>query len=386
MLCAASVVHGQVIYREGPFGGQRFYVGSQGVAGGCYVGPGGQMVCGPNGCPGGPGGAQTIVQPPQVPAAGQAPRVGAAAPSPVVVRIASRRGDTTKWGSGALVDWRDGTALVLTCAHILQAGFEPSVIFGDRSQLPVQVLAADALHDCALLTVRVGKCRVIPLADSPPQAGSVYWAGWGQGVYGQTGGPVLGIDGDWLYVRGEPRNGDSGGPIYSAQGQLVAILNKGSQTDNEPWESSGPHVAWIRGFIALHWDKTSSDGVFTPPIDEAPLPLPAGKPRENPDLGQRELIAEVAALRKAVAALTLKAGPPGPPGPDGPAGPPGCPGKDADPAAVAELRAAVAVLQNRVDQPITFRTRRPDGTIIESSEVHLGQSQDLFLVPQRRSP
>jgi len=391
---------GQVIYREGPLGGQRFYAGPQGVAGGCYVGPGGQMVCGPGGC-GPQGGAQTVPAPAWQPARPFAPpsaapippsgqgmipqtqgRVRAGTPSPVVVRVESRRGPVTIKGTGTLVAWRAGRGLVLTVAHVLKAGYRVVVRLADGREIDGRVVAADAQHDAALVEIDVPKVQVIHQADAVPQGGAASWAGYGQDAWAVTAGQVAGTDGDFLVVQGKGREGDSGSPIYTPQGAMIGMLSESSQGPGEPWRSEGPRIEWISGFVALHWDKTEQAADPPPQTQQQQVsqPLPNGEPRVDEDHGQRQLLAEVAALRKAIAALELKAGPPGP------VGPPGPPGKDADPAAVAELRAAVAALQARVEEPITFHLRAEDGTIIESSEVRLGESQDLFLIPQRRSP
>ncbi len=392
MLWAVSATAaGQVIYREGPLGGQRFYAGPQGVAGGCYVGPGGQMICGPSGsC--GPSvpmqGAVRFAPPPapqQPPTTGFAPgrgQAGAGTPSPVVVRVESRRGPVAIKGTGTLVAWRAGRGLVLTVAHVLKAGYRVVVRLADGREINGRVVAADAQHDAALVEIDVPKVQVIHQADAVPQGGAASWAGYGQDAWAVTAGQVAGTDGDFLVVQGKGREGDSGSPIYTPQGAMIGMLSESSQGPGEPWRSEGPRIEWISAFVALHWDKTQQAADPPPQTQEQHVsrPLPNGEPRLDEDHGQRQLLAEVAALRKAIAALELKAGPPGP------VGPPGPPGKDADPAAVAELRAAVAALQARVEEPITFHLRREDGTIIESSEVRLGQSQDLFLIPQRRSP
>lgn len=251
--------------------------------------------------------------------------------SPVVVKIVSTRRPIQKHGSGSMVGWRDGRGLVLTVAHILQAGYTPAIRFSDGAELPATIVAADALHDCALLEVRVPVRTCIRMAAGPPQSGAVSWAGYGGNGYAGSGGRVLGVDGDFLKIDGEAREGDSGAPIWGVDGGLVAILSDGMQVPGEPWVVSGPHVGWIRQFIAAHWPADPGPlplpGPEPPPLplpnhnaDPSPLPGPAAPPLVMVGPGVSELAdlrAEVAALRKAIEALSLTPGPPGPRGAPG---------------------------------------------------------------------
>lgn len=375
-LMIAGVAAGQqVIYRQGPLGGQRYY--SSGIGGQVQIqGPwqrsisqGGQCQSGQ--CQGGactaPGAAGTpswqpsrpslpYMPPPSLPppqatgsegisqAQGGA---GARTPSPVVVKIESKRGDTTKHGTGALVQIRGSLGLIATCAHILQAGYEPVVVFSDGDRAAAAILATDALHDCALLVVTLtGDRKVFRMAASPPSSGAVYWDGYGSGRYASSGGTVIGVDGDFLKLRGRPREGDSGSPIYTADGAMVALLTEGSQVPGQPWESTGPHIGWIRAFIAAHWPPANGAGLAASPESlQAPAasgtmpsvlsPAVAQTPAAAGSSDLAGLRAEIAELRQAVQALALvplKSGPIGPPGPagkdgqDGRSGPPGPPG------------------------------------------------------------
>jgi len=247
----------------------------------------------------------------------------------VVVKIESKRGDTTKHGTGVIYDWRAGRGLILTCAHILQAGYASSVIFSDGTRLPAEVLVADALHDAALLVVIGGKRLAIKHADATPTGGSVYWEGYGGEGYATSPGQVLAIDGDFLRIQGVPREGDSGAPIYTSQGALVAIMNDGDRLPGEPWQVSGPHIVWLKAWIAQHWPPPAfraglANQATTPAEQPGAVAPPTAQPPAAP--GSVDLAgvqAEIAELRKAVQSLALTPGVPGTPGPAGPAGPQG---------------------------------------------------------------
>jgi hypothetical protein len=215
-----------------------------------------------------------------------------------------------------MIGWNDGRGLVVSVAHILQAGWSPAVIFSDGTSLPARIVATDALHDCALLEIQTPKRPCIGLAATPPRSGPVYWAGYGPGAYQVGSGQVIAIDGDFLKARGKPREGDSGGPIYGPDGRLVAIISEGTQVGREPWNASGPHVGWLREWIA----KCRTPPVQAPgqePVNTPPLvAVPDDQPTPSAELA--DIRAELAALRKVIAELELKPGPPGPAGPPGP--------------------------------------------------------------------
>ena len=309
-----------------------------GIGGGCSSG-----ACRTGACPPPMSQPQRWAQPNQAApprAPRPQPRAQARTPCPAIVQIHSKRGDTTKKGTGAVVDWRDGRALILTCAHILRGGFEPFVIFSDGSSLPARIVVADALHDCALLEVQTPSIRCMRLAAAPPSSGQVSWEGYGGGSYRGSNGRVIGIDGDFLKIPGQGRDGDSGAPVWGLDGGLVAILNDGSQVADEPWQVAGPHIGWIRGLIDQYWKSPPVYGTGqgqaenTSPIpvpgtaqtepgggDQLPLiPVPDPWPAAGPCTGLAEIRVELAELRKASVDLAKLPGIPGPPGPQGPPG------------------------------------------------------------------
>ena len=179
----AGIAHGQVTYREGPFGGQRFQMGPQGVAGGCYVGPGGKMICGPNGC----GSSSPTTG--QVPAR-TAPR-GAGMPSPVVVAAPARwaavcvvtcddGGGTRSLGSGVLVGVHptDDVAAVLTCWHTFRDQKGEIHVFIGGGKYAATLKAKDPDQDIALLWIRRprGDVKPLPLAKHDPGFEDPLWS------------------------------------------------------------------------------------------------------------------------------------------------------------------------------------------------------------------
>jgi len=279
----------------------------------------GQRVCGPNGC--------SVVSPPQAGQGQGQTQAGARQPSPVVVRVESTRGDVTAHGTGAIVKWRRGRGLIVTVAHVLKAGARIVVRFATGQRYYARVVATDATRDAALLEIACPNRLCMPLAKRLPRRGqAIYWAGYGQGSYQTTYSEAVGVDGDLLGATGNAREGDSGSPIYNAEGELVGIVAECTKLGNGPWTTSGPSSVWLAAWIKAEWtDGNSPDEAA---VGVAPLPPAAGVAPAAGDLTQ--LRAEIAQLREAIDGLALKEGPPGKDGRDGKDGAQGPAGKDAD--------------------------------------------------------
>jgi len=323
----------QVIYRRGPFGFWERVVVQNGPAA-CYQTPGGPVCM--------PGASASVYT---SPAAASRPAIrntnptatgNRCQPSPLIVAIRSTRGDTTKKGTGVVVEVRDGVGLVLTCAHILKAGYTPTVTFGDMNAgpLPAEVLATDAMHDAALLLVRGVRPGSIRIAAASPPAGTmVQWQGYGGQGYAGSGGRVIGSDGDFLIVQGQTRDGDSGSPIYTPDAGLVGILTEAGRVPGEAWQASGPRVEWLRLFIAKHRPPTKGVGLVDRGVSvvvDGTGSAEAGT--AGPD-SLSAIRADLAELRDLVVDLVVTPGPVGATGAQGPKGdrgPAGAPGVKGD--------------------------------------------------------
>ncbi len=241
----------------------------------CLLLPGiasGQSLCGPDGCP----------VPGQSAVAGRP-----SAKHPAVVHIISTRGDRQKHGSGTLVDVGDGSGLVVTAAHILGSDYDIQVSFPGVSgnyRSRATIVATDALHDCALLAVvSPAGIKGMPLAKAYAKQGErLTWAGYG-GNQGYAIGTaiVAGYEHDWLVARGVVREGDSGGPLYTAGG-LVGVVCEITQDRGRPWHIRGPQILWIRRFIERFRARRAPPPLVavTPPPKVEPEVKPKGEPKE----------------------------------------------------------------------------------------------------------
>jgi S1-C subfamily serine protease len=182
-----------------------------------------------------------------------APLAAAAAPGPrpAVCRIECGAGPSRDCGSGVLVEARDGRAKVLTAWHVVRDGRNAITIrWPDGTSGTARVTAWDSAWDLAVLSTAAPAAAPVPIAARPPAVGDrLTLAGYGPVpfVYREASGEVTQFVGPsrhpmhMVEVRAAARQGDSGGPIFNARGEVVAVLwgSTGGLT-------AGSHVAEIR--------------------------------------------------------------------------------------------------------------------------------------------
>ncbi|MCS7237118.1 MAG: serine protease [Thermoguttaceae bacterium] len=174
-------------------------------------------------------------------------------PHPAVARIIAAEGAALSCGSGTLIAQTEQYGLVLTNWHVVrEARGTIAVVFPDGMRVPAVVVAGDAVWDLALLMIPPVAIPPIPLADAVAQPGEyLVIAGYGRGNYRAAAGrcvqyvaPGIGYPAEMLEVSVGARQGDSGGPILNAQGQLAGVLfgTTGGRT-------IGSHAGRIRQFL-----------------------------------------------------------------------------------------------------------------------------------------
>jgi S1-C subfamily serine protease len=185
-----------------------------------------------------------------------APPVAAApGPRPAVCRIECGAGPSKDCGTGVLVEARDGRAKVLTAWHVVRDGRTAITIrWPDGTSAPARATAWDSAWDLAVLSTAAPAAAPMPLAPRPPAVGDrLTLAGYGPVPfrYREASGEVtqfLGPTGrhpmHMVEIRAAARQGDSGGPIFNARGEVVAVLwgSTGGLT-------AGSHVAEIRRML-----------------------------------------------------------------------------------------------------------------------------------------
>jgi hypothetical protein len=164
----------------------------------------------------------------------------------VRLKIEDARGSS--YGSGTLIDARQGEALVLTCGHIFRdsqgKGRITVHLFNPQApeQLPGRLVGYDLEHDVALVSIRPG----VPL-DIAPVAPKEQRIDRGDKVVTvgcNNGGPATAIGSQIssidkfvgppnLQVAGMPVEGRSGGGLFNAEGMVIGVCNAADPADNE---------------------------------------------------------------------------------------------------------------------------------------------------------
>ena len=176
-------------------------------------------------------------------------------PHPAVVRvIVPERGGATSYGSGTLVDVHDRYGLVITNYHVVSDAAGPvAVLFPDSFQTAAQVVKVDRDWDLAALAIWKPEVEPAAIASQAPQPGEpLVIAGYGQGLYRAAAGrcvqylsPAVRMPSETVEVSVAARQGDSGGPIFNARGELAGVLwgSGGGRTE-------GSYCGRVRQFLA----------------------------------------------------------------------------------------------------------------------------------------
>lgn len=186
-------------------------VGWIGSTGDCWA-----QTCGPNGCPFPSGSSSSI---------------GHSATCRIVNTLPS---GVRCIGSGTLVDREEKYGLIITCQHLFQEGVGTiRVGFSNGETFWGRLLHQDRAADLAALLIARPSADPVPVATNLPQPGEEVWScGYGpDGRYGCNRGRVVGYvrtaqmsSWETLELTGQARQGDSGGPVLNARGELVAVL------------------------------------------------------------------------------------------------------------------------------------------------------------------
>ena len=258
----------------------------------------------------------------------------------------------TGYGSGIIVDVREGAAYVLTAWHLFmdrKADGKITALVSGKAYGAV-LLDTDAVWDLAVLKIRNPGIRRVLLTDTTPKVGQKFFlSGFGPGTYQQVSGRLVQFDAPVAPGKEMPfefakfgctvRNGDSGGPILDARGRLVGVVSA-SQYGNS-YGSCFPRIRnFLRGILPLYPNRPAGDPFrppeltpqkpvpftydpdnLTPPVIE--ITVPAGPPTE---INYEKIVALV--FSKMVDEQERFRGPTGAVGSQGPRGQGGPQGKD----------------------------------------------------------
>ncbi|MEM8863940.1 MAG: trypsin-like peptidase domain-containing protein [Planctomycetota bacterium] len=156
-----------------------------------------------------------------------------AAPRPAVARIVVQEQGGAAFGSGSLVDARGEYGLVVTNWHVVRDATGPiEVIFPSGFRSEARSLKLDEDWDLAALVIWRPPVMPLPLATHAPQPGEpLTICGYGSGLYREASGrcidyysPEIGLPQELVELNVEARQGDSGGPILNARGEIAGVL------------------------------------------------------------------------------------------------------------------------------------------------------------------
>jgi len=209
----------------------------------------------------------------RLPARKPPPRANQARPHPAVCRVIATERIGVSFGSGTLIDVRGRVGLVVTNWHVIRDAAGPlEVVFPDGFRSPARPLKTDKDWDLAALVVWRPQSDPVPLADRAPQPGDwLMIAGYGRGRYRAASGrctqyvaPGARFPLEMVELSAEARQGDSGGPIFNAEGELAGVLFGAGQG-----VTMGSYGGRVRQFLA---SLTGDPGYHQPPGDELPSP------------------------------------------------------------------------------------------------------------------
>jgi S1-C subfamily serine protease len=168
------------------------------------------------------------------------------------VRIVVAEGPSTSRGSGVAI----GDGKVLTAWHVVRTNSSaniPTVYFQDGTQSKARVVKADDAFDLALLQCETPGPAFALLGDEPTVKESLTVVGYGPhpSSWRESRGRIIGRARpssehpmDHIIISTPARQGDSGGPVFNAQGHIAGILwgSEGSRT-------YATHAGRIREFL-----------------------------------------------------------------------------------------------------------------------------------------
>jgi len=154
-------------------------------------------------------------------------------PHPAVARIIVPEGDATAFGSGTLVDVREGYGLVVTNWHVVRdSRGVVKVEFPGGFRSHARPLKVDSNWDLAALVIWRPPIEPVKLATQPPRPGDLLTIhGYGRGQYRIATGrcttyyaPRQNFPHEMVELDVEARQGDSGGPIFNHCGEMAGVL------------------------------------------------------------------------------------------------------------------------------------------------------------------
>lgn len=164
------------------------------------------------------------------------------------VRLTIEDPEGFSYGSGTIIDARQGEALVLTCGHIFRDSKGKGKISvdlcapGAPQKLAGRLVSYDLKRDVGLISLRPGvqvtAAPLAPVGHRVNKGDKVYSVGCNNGGQATVQeSHVTAIDKFLgppnVQVAGQPVQGRSGGGLFSAEGLVIGVCNAADPADNE---------------------------------------------------------------------------------------------------------------------------------------------------------
>lgn len=309
--------------------------------------------------------------------------------NPAIVRVGSRYGRFTDYGTGTIINRRGKTAIVLTCWHTLRDGGAKDVfVVANGRRYHARVLHTDRTWDVAVLQIQDPGITPIAMATTSPIRGQTMilaGLGQGQGNYRQVSGQLQGYRApqgatnfQWMAVAAGSRDGDSGGPVLY-RGRVVGLVSTTSG-----YASYGPCLPRLRMILrAVLPPYPNRPGVIVPkpvvvvPVSPSVLPAPV---TTDPPTIDYDKLAEAILKQLDLESLRGPTGLQGLPGNDGQTGDAGpTPAIDID-YLTASVLAKLFDEENPLLPPVVLEIHHPDGKVFTQAKP-LGVPLRIRLVP-----
>lgn len=312
-------------------------------------------------------------------------------------------------GSGCYL----GDRFVSTANHVVPSNTPGRVIFRDGKRHGFRVHSRDTQWDIAILEIEPHPSLPgVPIATADVRQGeTVYSMGFGSG-FRVFGGPIQGFVGnqnggnDWFNHRNGAVSGDSGGPVFRTNGEMVGVL----------WGTGGgntyasrtrrfrllcqplfPRLAqWRSNRLARlgvtpqnpYASQNCPDGncPLVPPQNSPSSPItypdpvaPTDTPQAGCNCDQEAVIAAIIdRIKNDPELLERIKGEAGPPGPQGP---PGATGTRGEQPSESDLSLALRkyISENQDEFNISLALVNEDGVEIDRDTVSLGGTLKLQL-------
>ncbi|RMF91852.1 MAG: hypothetical protein D6741_15620, partial [Planctomycetota bacterium] len=175
-------------------------------------------------------------------------------PHPAVARIIAVERNGASLGSGTLVAVSEHHGLVITNWHVVRDAEGTILVkFPCGFVSPATVMKVDKDWDLAALAIWKPPVDPVPIAVEAPKPGDpLAIAGYGSGNYRMAFGrctqyvaPSMHHPFEMVELDTTARQGDSGGPIFNAKGELAGVLfGSGNR------ETMGSYCGRVRWFLA----------------------------------------------------------------------------------------------------------------------------------------